>query len=113
MRFLLLSFLFLAAFTMRAQQVLLSENFNDCKMPDGWTVNIKGNQNAVWRVGYAINNDAKDTSIDGSCFVLIDDDSTGENTPAFVWDLISKPFDASKFSTIRLSADIHLRDWKD
>ncbi len=97
-----------------AQTVLVSENFDD-KCPDlpaGWEVKINGNQAAVWYIGTPTNTNSDSTSIDGSCMVVIDDDKTGENTPGFVWEMWSPAFDASNFTTVKLSADIHYRDWE-
>lgn len=96
-----------------AQVTLLSEDFNGCALPSGWQVNATGNQNPVWYVGLSQNNDALGQSIDGSCFLFIDDESTGNNTPGYTLDFISPAFDASQFSTVMLSMDVHYRDWED
>ncbi len=96
-----------------AQVTLLSEDFNGCALPAGWQVNITGNQNPVWYVGLSQNNDSPGQSIDGSCFLLIDDEATGNNTPGYVIDFVSPPFDASTFATVLLTMDVHYRDWED
>ncbi|MEI6411138.1 MAG: hypothetical protein WCR52_17250, partial [Bacteroidota bacterium] len=95
-----------------AQEVLFQENFNDCSLPIGWEVKSTGNQNPVWYVADAISNDDDNgQSMNGSCFLFIDDDATGNNTPAYVIDFTSPPFDASKYPTVQLSVDVHYRDW--
>ena len=98
---------------LRAQTILFSENFNGCALPSGWQVNATGNQNPTWYVGISQNNDAAGQSIDGSCFLLIDDEATGNNTPGYTIDFVSPPFDASQFSTVLLTMDVHYRDWED
>lgn len=103
--------LVLAAHTLRAQTVLFSEDFNDCALPSGWQVSSVGNQNPVWLVGYSTNNDALGQSIDSTCCLIIDDDATGDNTAPYVISFTSPAFDASQFSTIELTMDVHYRDW--
>jgi len=94
------------------QVTLYSENFDACFLPPGWTVNLTGNQDPVWYVGDAIlNNDHNGESMNGSCFVFIDDDATGDQTLPYVIDFVSPPFDASQYQTIELSVDVHYRDW--
>lgn len=111
-------FFLVAAFTafsfagLHAQQVLFFENFDACVLPTGWQVKTKGNPNPVWYVGNSVKNDDNNgQSMNGSCFLFIDDDATGDNTAAYVIDFVSPPFDASKFSTVALSVDVHYRDW--
>jgi hypothetical protein len=94
-----------------AQTTLLFEDFNDCALPPGWQAVFTGNQNPVWQVGFSSNDDALGQSIDGTCCLIIDDDATGDNTPAYVANFISPPFDASQHSTIELTMDVHYRDW--
>jgi hypothetical protein len=94
-----------------AQEVLFYEDFNNCAFPAGWEAHFTGNQNPVWYVGICTNTDALGESIDGSCALIIDDDATGNNTPAFAADFITPAFDASQYSTILLEADIHYRDY--
>lgn len=105
-----------AATQLQAQTTLLEENFNNCggkNLPAGWQVQINGNQDAVWYIGQPDNQNADSTSIDGSCMVVIDDDKTGDKTEGFVWDMLSPTFDASGFTTVRVSADVHYRDWNE
>ena len=64
---------------LHAQLTLLEQDFNDCGLPIGWEVNIQGNQNAVWYIGDAVlNNDDIGQSMNGSCFLFIDDDANGD-----------------------------------
>lgn len=108
-----LAFLLILCTTgLQAQVTLYSENFDACFLPPGWEVNITGNQNPVWYVGDAVlNNDDNGQSMNGSCFLFIDDDATGDQTPAYVIDFVSAPFDASQHPTVELSVDVHYRDW--
>lgn len=95
-----------------AQTVLFAEDFHDCTLPEGWNVVKNGNQNPVWYVGNAVQNDDNNgQSMNGSCFLFIDDDATGDNTPAYNLDFVSPPFDASQHATVALKVDIHYRDW--
>jgi len=108
--------LLLSLFTtsqLSAQTTLFSENFNGCALPAGWQVSSIGNQNPVWLVGYSTNNDALGQSIDSTCCLIIDDDATGDNTPAYVISFISPAFDASQHSTVELTMDVHYRDWNE
>lgn len=106
--------LFFGAFPclLTAQEVIFSENFDSgCSLPPGWSVQIAGNQNAVWYVDDGLrNNDQNGLSMNGSCFLVIDDDAVGNNTPSYSCDVISAPFDISQFPTVSLSADVHYRD---
>lgn len=96
----------------QSQVNLLFEDFNSCSLPAGWEVHSAGNQNAVWYVGDAVqNNDNNGQNMNGSCFLFIDDDATGDQTPAYVLDFISPAFDASQYPTVELSVDVHYRDW--
>jgi len=105
--------IFLTSKHLCAQEVLFFENFNSCALPAGWQVKAAGNQNPVWYVGISTNSDAPGQSIDGSCFLFIDDDATGDGTPPFVIDFVSPPFDASRHSTVLLTCDLHYRDWNE
>lgn len=107
-------FLFSCMTVLRAQTPLLSENFDACTLPAGWEVKTTGNPNPVWYVGATnLNNDNNGQSMNGSCFLFIDDDATGNNTPAYVIDFISPVFDASQFPKVEMSVDVHYRDWAD
>lgn len=95
-----------------AQATLFQENFDDCVLSPGWQVNISGNPNLVWYVGDAVQNDDNNgQSMNGSCFLFIDDDATGDNTPPFVIDFVSPPIDVAQYPTVELSLDVHYRDW--
>lgn len=96
-----------------AQATLFSEDFNGCALPPGWQVTATGNQNPTWYVGLSQNNDAAGQSIDGTCFLFIDDESTGNNTPGYTLNFTSPAFDASQYSTVLLTMDVHYRDWED
>lgn len=96
-----------------SQTVLLAEDFNGCALPPSWAVNINGNPDAVWYVGVMQNDDALGQSIDGTCCLIIDDDATGDGTPAYEWELRSPAFDASQHTTVLLNMDLHYRDWND
>ncbi len=95
--------------TNTAQTTLASADFNGCSLDAGWTVTIDGNQQAVWYVGYPTNPYSDSLSIDGTCMVVVDDDATGDNTPAFVWHLNSPIFDGRPYETVLLEADVHFR----
>ncbi|MCC7465984.1 MAG: hypothetical protein IT261_06935, partial [Saprospiraceae bacterium] len=96
----------------QSQVNLLFEDFNSCSLPAGWEVQSTGNQNTVWYVGDAIqNNNNNGQSMNGSCFLFIDDDATGDQTPGYVLEFISPVFDASQYPTLELSVDVHYRDW--
>lgn len=107
---LLFCFLLLLA-RLNAQVILFQENFNGCALPAGWQVNSVGNPNPTWSVGISQNNDAPGQSIDGSCFLFIDDESEGNNTPAYTISFTSPTFDASQYPTVELAMDVHYRDW--
>ncbi len=107
----LLYFVAFVAVPLNAQNVLLSEDFNICTLPLGWEVTIDGNQNATWYVGIMENDDALGQSIDGTCCLIIDDDANGDNTPAFVLDVLSPAFNTGLQPTVLLEMDLHYRDW--
>ena len=108
----ILSVLFSA--NMAAQTTLLSENFNACSgttLPAGWSLNLNGNQNITWYIGTPLNNDSDSLSMDGTCCLVIDDDATGDNTPAYTADFVSPPFDCSGFGSVEVQMDVHYLDW--
>lgn len=106
--FYLFSLVFAASFV-QAQTTLVEEDFNACTYPSDWTVNIIGNQNAVWYIGEPINPNSDSTSIDGTCMLVVDDDATGDNTPDFTAQFITPVFDATLHSTINFSVDVSFR----
>jgi len=100
------------AFSAQAQVALFTENFDNCTLPAGWQVNITGNQNPVWYINSGItNNNNTGQSMNGSCFLFVDDDATGDLTEAYIIDFVSPAFDASQNPTVELSVDVHYRDW--
>ena len=108
----LLSALLTAATLAAAAQpdVLVAADFDACALPAGWTVDIDGNPDAVWYVGTPTSPSSDGTTIDGTCMVIVDDDATGDNTPAFTWHLVTPSFDVDAYSTVELSADAHFRN---
>ncbi len=96
---------------LNAQVTLLSEDFNGCAIPPNWEVLAIGNQSPTWSVGISQNNDALGQSIDGTCFLFIDDESEGNNTPGYTLSFTSPAFDASQHATVLLTMDVHYRDW--
>ena len=93
-----------------AQATLVAADFDACALPAGWEVDIVGNPDAVWYVGTPRNVNSDSASIDGTCMVVVDDDATGDGTPAFTWHLLSPSFDATGYTTLTLSADVHFRN---
>ena len=110
----LTAFLFLLNFSGIAQVVLFSENFDACVLSPGWEIHKTGNQNPVWYVGATNQNDDNNgQSMNGSCFLFVDDDATGDQTEGYILDFISPSFDASQYPDIELSVDVHYRDWNE
>lgn len=108
------AFFLCIGFYSHAQVALLTENFDQCNLPADWQVNILGNQNPVWYVGDSVRNtDNNGQSMNGSCFLFVDDDATGDQTPSFIIDFVSPVFDASQHPTVELSVDVHYRDWNE
>ncbi|MBX2889940.1 MAG: T9SS type A sorting domain-containing protein [Saprospiraceae bacterium] len=106
----LLPILLFALTSLNAQVTLFSENFNNCTLPPGWQVNSVGNQNPKWSVGISQNNSSLGQSIDGSCFLFIDDRGLGSNTQGYTLSFTSPPFNASQHTTVELTMDVHYRD---
>lgn len=107
----LLLFLLPTTFALQAQNVLLEENFDACTLPSTWTTNVVGSGPATWYVGYPQNDDSDGSTIDGGCMMVIDDDAAGNNTPPWTLQLISPEFDATQNSTVRMSVDVHFRQY--
>lgn len=103
--------LFSLATGLHAQVTLLDENFNACALPAGWQASSSGNQGPTWSVGISQNPLALGQSIDGSCFLFIDDQAEGNNTAGYTLTFTSPAFDASQHATVELSMDVHFRDW--
>ncbi len=99
-----------------AQSVLLSEDFDNCELPVGWTINTIGDGPPSWyftNTHDLINSDSDGSTIDGSCMVIIDDDEAGENADPLTVQFISPPFDATLHSTVKLSVDVHFRYYEE
>ena len=109
-RLLSLLSLMIIGFPLAGQTILFEDDFNSCALSSDWTVSIDGNQDFVWYVGTPINPKSDSTSIDGTCMLVMDDDATGNNTPALVADFRTPFFDGRGFATVLLEADVHYRD---
>ncbi len=97
-----------------AQETLFADNFDNCALATGWQVTSVGNQNPIWYVSDSLlNNDNTGQSMNGSCFLVIDDDATGDQTQAFAIDFATPAFDASQYATTLLTVDVHYRDWNE
>lgn len=92
-----------------AQEVLFTEEFNDCVLTDQWSYQLTGNQNVSWGVGLPSNSKAEGSSIDGTCMLFIDDDLTGDKTSAFNLRIYSDYFSGEGYSNIAFSAQVHFR----
>lgn len=101
----------LLPFALSAQEVLFSEDFNNCAVPSAWQVEANGNPDAVWLVGMPDNPNSNGETIDGSCMLIFDDDATGDQTPAWKVRLTSPVFDAGDWSDIQLSMDVAFRNY--
>lgn len=102
----------LTAFSgVQAQELLFSEDFNACSLPDGWVADLSGNPNADWYVGMPQNSASDGTTIDGTCMLIFDDDGSGDNTPPWILNLSTPAFDATQYTTINLNVDVHFRNY--
>lgn len=101
--------IFLISVMAQAQEVIFSENFDVCALSEKWSVDLRGNQNAVWGVGFPQNSRAEGKSINGTCMLFIDDDLTGDKTAPFVLRITSGWFDGSGFSDLFFKALVHFR----
>jgi hypothetical protein len=103
----------LAGFPLTAQNVLFSEDFNDCELPANWDVSLDGNPDATWYIGSPTNPNTDGSTIDGSCMLIFDDDATGNQTPPWTLQLKTPSFDGTGFSELMLSLDVHFRPWEE
>lgn len=103
--------LLLSTVATTAQELLFEEDFNSCGLSSNWTVNLTGNPDAAWSVGLPENENSDGSTIDGSCMLIMDDDATGENSPAWTLQLESPPFDATGWSRVTLYTDVHFRNY--
>jgi len=92
-----------------AQEVLFVEDFNDCALSDQWSYQLTGNQDVSWGVGLPTNSKAESSSIDGTCMLYVDDDLTGDKTPAFNLRIFSNYFSGEGYSDIAFNAQVHFR----
>ena len=94
------------------QELLFSEDFNNCALPASWNLSVTNNQDAGVSFGYPLNTNSDSIAIDGSCMVIFDDDILGNNMPDFKATLTSPQFSTKNYPTIRLTADIHFRAYE-
>lgn len=94
-----------------AQTVLFSEDFNSCAFPSSWETNLEGFGGAVWYAGMPQNPKCDGTSIDGTCMLIFDDDAAGNNTPPWRLQVATPSFDASGWTSVSLSVDVHFRNY--
>lgn len=99
----------LLANILSGQTILFQENFDSCTLSDQWDFTLTGNQNVAWGVGKPTNPKAEGLTMNGSCFLYIDDDLTGENTPPFNLRVFSDYFKGSGFTDLTFQADVHFR----
>jgi hypothetical protein len=92
-----------------SQNILFREDFDSCALSDQWTYTLTGNQDVAWGVGLPTNPKAEGASINGSCFLYIDDDLTGDKTPPFTLRVVSDYFNGQGYSDISLQAQVHFR----
>jgi hypothetical protein len=99
--------LFAAALS-RAQQVIISENFNACALPGGWeTQTLTGN--AGWRLGLLDSTSAVfsvSNSMDGTCFAYFDDNALGNGAPYSTVRLASPWFNGGQYAAFELQFDL-------
>ena len=99
----------LLANLLSGQTILFQENFDSCAISDRWSFTLEGNQNVAWGVGKPTNPKAEGLTMNGSCFLFIDDDLTGDKTPPYKLRVFSDYFDGSGFSDLIFQADVHFR----
>jgi hypothetical protein len=88
-------------------KIVLGENFNDCKLPEGWTTEIL---NGVDDWNFGVFNDGR--TIDGSCFVYFNDDILGETAPLSKIRIYGPTFNATEFSNYKLTYDLIYRTYE-
>jgi len=106
-----ISFLFfsLSLMPLSAQELLYSEDFNECVVPADWLMNISYGDGIGFYVGQPTNPKSDSTSIDGTCMMVFDDDILGNNTPTFIAEVSTPTFSTMGYKTIRLHTDLHFR----
>lgn len=97
-----------------AQTTLVSADFNDCTIPNDWTVTYSNAtaEAATFVTDQPDNTNSDSTTIDGSCMVLIDDDLVGNNTPFVNVKFTTPSFDATQYSTVSLDMDVVFRQYE-
>lgn len=91
---------------------VLKEQFNDCSLPIGWSINILEGQDD-WQFGEVDNNKASATTMDGSCFAYFDDDGLGADAAFSTAELLSPIFDGSAFANFHAEFDLIFRPYTD
>lgn len=99
----------LLANILSGQTILFQENFDSCALTDQWNYTLEGNQNVAWGVGIPSNPKAEGLSMNGTCFLFIDDDLTGDKTPPFKLRVFSEYFNGNGYSDLTFQADVHFR----
>lgn len=99
----------LSLLPLSAQELLFSEDFNQCAVPSDWIANISYGEGVGFYVGQPTNDNSDSTSIDGSCMMVFDDDILGNNTPTFVAEVSTPSFSTMGYNTVRLHTDISFR----
>lgn len=93
-------------------EVILSEQFNDCSIPQDWSTNILAGEHD-WQFGEIDNSNSSNTSMNGSCFVYFDDDGIGQDAAFSKTELISPWIDGSAFSNFSLDFDLIIRRYSE
>ena len=101
--------LFVSLSPLLAQEVLYSENFNECIVPTDWMTNISYGEGVGFYVGLPTNAKSDSSSIDGSCMMVFDDDILGNNTPTFIAEASTPLFSTKGYKTVRLHTDVNFR----
>lgn len=110
LRYRLFLFALIGAVGLPAQTVLLNEDFNTCALPADWQVRLSGDHlSPLWYVGLAQHSAVSGQSIDGSCFLFMDDDAGGIVAPGYVLEFVSPAFDATPFTTVECQMDVYFR----
>ena len=99
----------LSLLPLSAQELLFSEDFNQCEVPTDWITNISYGDGIGFYVGQPTNAKSDSTSIDGTCMMVFDDDILGNNTPTFIAEVSTPTFSTKGYKTIRFHTDVHFR----
>ncbi len=93
------------------QDILIDEDFDDCMLPSGWTMEVtEGKEDGV-TFGEMINRKSDSLSIDGTCMLVFDDDILGGGAPFFRAELLSPIFNIEGYSSVELSMDFAFREY--